>query len=246
MAAFLSDSFDFHAPFVVLSVLYVVIFGVGMRLDLSSVRVPPRPRALRTLLALPPIRAALSASIAFYITIGMFEAVWALMLRDLGAGDRLIGITLSLFTVPMIFLAPTGGRFAQLYGPLRVAGFSIAIAALCTLSYGFLPLWGLLVVSVVHAVADSFTMPANQVAVAMSCPPEHVAAGQGLLGAVGVAVAGIVGVVAGGVYGDLGRGPLFIGTAASMALFLAWAMVNAGGLRQPFAAKPEIASPQVS
>ena len=89
-------------------------------------------------------------------------------------------------------------------------------------------------------------MPANQVAVAMSSPPEHVAAGQGLLGAVGVAVAGIVGIVAGGVYGDLGRGPLFIGTAATMAVFLAWAIVNGGTLRHPFAAKPEIASPQVS
>ena len=51
-------------------------------------------------------------------------------------------------------------------------------------------------------------MATGAIAVAMSSPPEHVAAGQGLLGAVGVAVAGIVGIVAGGVYGDLGRGPL--------------------------------------
>ena len=128
MAAVLSDSFDFHAPFVVLTVLYVVIFFVGMRLDLSATRTPSHRRALRTLLALPPIRAALSASIAFYITIGMFEAVWALMLRDLGAGKRLTGITLSLFTVPMIFLAPTGGRFAQRFGPLRVASTAIWVA----------------------------------------------------------------------------------------------------------------------
>jgi MFS family permease len=169
-----------------------------------------------------------------------------LLLTDLGAGKLLRSFTLSFFTVPMIFLAPMGGRYAQRYGPLRVAGFTIAIAALCTLSYGFLPLWPLLIVSVVHAVADSFTMPANQVAVAISSPPEHVAAGQGLLGAVGVAVAGLVGVVAGGVYGDLGRGPLFAGTAAAMGLFLAWAVVNGASLRQPAAPKPEIASPQVS
>ena len=246
MAAGISWLFDFQAPFWALFALYVGIFFVGMRLDLSVTRTASRGRALRTLLALPTIRAALSASIAFYVTIGMFEAVWALLLKDLGAGRILIGTTLSFFTVPMIFLAPTGGRYAQRYGPLRVAGFSIAVATLCTLSYGFLPLWPLLIVSVVHAVADSFTMPANQVAVAMSSPPEHVAAGQGLLGAVGVAVAGIVGIVAGGVYGDLGRGPLFIGTATTMAIFLAWGIVNGGTLRHPFAAKPEIASPQVS
>jgi len=39
---------------------------------------------------------------------------------------------------------------------------------------------------------------------------------------------------------------LFIGTAATMAVFLAWAVVNGASLRQPFVAKPEIASPQVS
>ena len=246
MAAGISWVFDFQAPFWALFFLYVGIFFVGMRLDLSVTRTASRGRALRTLLALPTIRAALGASIAFYVTIGMFEAVWALLLKDLGAGRILIGTTLSFFTVPMIFLAPTGGRYAQRYGPLRVAGFSIAVATLCTLSYGFLPLWPLLIVSVVHAVADSFTMPANQVAVAMSSPPEHVAAGQGLLGAVGVAVAGTVGIVAGGVYGELGRGPLFVGTAATMAVFLVWAIFNAGSLRHPFASKPEIASPQVS
>ena len=246
LAGILSKIFDFHAPFWGLFVLYVGIFFVGVRLDLSATRKAAHGRALRTLLALPPIRAALSASIAFYITIGMFEAVWALLLTDLGAGKLLRSFTLSFFTVPMIFLAPMGGRYAQRYGPLRVAGFSIAAATLCTLSYGFLSLWPLLIVSIVHAVADSFTMPANQVAIAISSPPEHVAAGQGLLGAVGVAVAGLVGVVAGGVYGDLGRGPLFIGTAASMALFLGWALVNGSSLRQPSLAKPEIASPQVS
>jgi MFS family permease len=246
LAGVLSRIFDFQAPFWALFVLYVGIFFVGMRLDLSATRAPARGRALRTLIAIPAIRAALSASIAFYITIGMFEAVWALLLTDLGAGKLLRSFTLSFFTVPMIFLAPMGGRYAQRYGPLRVAGFSIAVATLCTLAYGFLPLWPLLIVSVVHAIADSFTMPANQVAVAISSPAEHVAAGQGLLGAVGVAVAGLVGVIAGGVYGELGRGPLFAGTAVTMGLFLAWAIVNGASLRQPFAATPEIASPQVS
>jgi len=246
LAGGIAELLDFQAPFWALFLLYGGIFFVGMRLDLSAARTESHGRALRSLLALAPIRAALSASIAFYITIGMFEAVWALLLTDLGARKILISLTLSLFTVPMIFLAPTGGRYAQRYGPLRVAGFSILVAALCTLSYGFLPLWPVLVVSAVHAVADSFTMPANQVAVAISSPPEHVGAGQGLLGAVGLTVAGVVAVIGGGVYGHFGRGPLFIGTAAAMVLFLAWAMVNGASLRQPSAAKPVIASPQVS
>ena len=110
----------------------------------------------------------------------MFEAVWALLLRDRGAETWLIGVTLSLFTVPMIFLAPIGGRTAQQRGPLRVVTVSLAVAAVCTFSYGVLPsLWMLLAVSVVHACADSFTMPGNQVSVAMSSPPGAPVVGAG-------------------------------------------------------------------
>ena len=43
------------------------------------------PSLLRTLLVRPAIQATLAASIAFYLTVGMFEAIWAVLLRDHGA-----------------------------------------------------------------------------------------------------------------------------------------------------------------
>ena len=66
------------------------------------------------------MQATLAIAVAFYVTVGMFEAIWAVLLRDHGAETWLIGLTLSLFTVPMIFLAPIGGRTAQRRGPLHV------------------------------------------------------------------------------------------------------------------------------
>jgi MFS family permease len=147
------------------------------------------------------------------------------LLRDHGAETWLIGLTLSLFTVPMIFLAPIGGRVAQSRGPLRVVSISLSIAAVCTFSYGVLPsLWMLLAVSVVHAVADSFTMPSNQVAAALGSPPEHLSAAQGLLGATGLAAAGLTGLVAGAVYEEAGRLAICAGTAAVMVVFLTTAL----------------------
>ena len=129
----------------------------------------------------------------------MFEAMWALLLRDRGAETWLIGLTLSLFTVPMIFLAPIGGRTAQRRAArCRVVTVSLTVAAVCTFSYGVLPsLWMLLAVSIVHAVADSFTMPGNQVSAALASPPEHLSSAQGLLGATGLAAAGLTGLAAG-------------------------------------------------
>lgn len=238
VAAVFKEIGGLRAPFAVLSVMFIGALLVALRLDLSAEAedLGADRRVLRRLLAVRPMRAALCSGIAFYITIGMFEAVWAILLRDQGASTRLIGITLSLFTVPMIFLAPYGGRVAQARGPLRMASISIAVATLCTLSYGFISaLWLLLFMSIVHAIADSYTMPANQVAVALSSPPGLVAAGQGLLGAVGVAVAGIVGVLAGVVYDSVGREALFSGTAIAMTVFLVLALVLGAELRRPVA-----------
>jgi DHA1 family multidrug resistance protein-like MFS transporter len=224
LAGVLAEVVAFRSPFVVLAVVYLGLGLWVMRLDLSAGEVAAGRRSVRSLLKLPAMQAALFASIAFYITIGMFEAVWSPMLKDLGARPWLIGVSFSLFTIPMVVLAPMGGKLAQRRGPMNVVVFSILVATVCTASYGFFPLWVLLLISLVHACADSFTMPGNQIAVAMSSPPDQLAAGQGLLGSVGLLVAGLMGVAGGSIYGALGRRWLFTLTAAAMAVFLvlAW------------------------
>ncbi len=223
LAGVLAEVVNLRAPFVVLMFVYVGLFAWAARLDLDAGATPTTPQPVRALLRRRPMQAALCASIAFYITIGMFEAVWSPMLKDLGAEPWLIGASFSLFTIPMVVLAPIGGRLAQRRGPMNVVVVSIFAATLCTLSYSFLPLWGLLAVSFLHACADSFTMPGNQIAVAMSSPTDQLAAGQGLLGSVGLLVAFVMGVIGGGLYGALGRGWLFALTAGAMAVFLALA-----------------------
>jgi MFS family permease len=222
VAAVVAQLFGLRAPFVFLAAVFVGVFVLAVRLDLTTgTSDGVHGRALRVLLVRPAIQATLAACIAFYLTVGMFEAIWAVLLRDRGAETWLIGLTLSLFTLPMIFLAPIGGREAQRRGPLRVVSVSLTIATICTFSYGVLPsLWMLLAVSLVHAVADSFTMPSNQVAAALGSPPEHLSAAQGLLGATGLAAAGLTGLVAGYVYEEAGRIAVCTGTAVLMAAFL--------------------------
>jgi MFS family permease len=226
VAAVVAEAFGIRAPFVFLAAVFVGVLVLASRLDLTAGAAGEHSRrALRTLLVRPAIQATLAASVAFYLTVGMFEAIWAVLLRDHGAETWLIGLTLSLFTLPMIFLAPIGGRAAQSRGPLRVVGISLSVAAVCTFSYGVLPsLWMLLGVSLVHAVADSFTMPSNQVAAALGSPPEHLSAAQGLLGATGLAAAGLTGLAAGFVYEEVGRFAVCTGTAVLMVVFLTIAL----------------------
>jgi DHA1 family multidrug resistance protein-like MFS transporter len=223
LAAVLAELVGLRAPFVALAALYGLGFVVLLRLDLSAGEAAVEHRGVRRLLALPAVQSALCAAIAFYLTIGMFEALWSILLSDLGAETWLIGLTLSLFTLPMVVFAPRGGAMAQARGPLRVVTVSILVAAACTAVYGIAPLWVVIAASGVHAVADAFTMPGNQVAVAVASPPDQIASGQGLLGATGLAVAGLAALVGAGLYDVFGRATVFTATGVTMVLFLALA-----------------------
>jgi len=222
LAAGLAQIFGLRAPFIFLTVAYVVaIFFVGRVTTAADAAASETTETKHpSLLRLPAMQSALFAAIAFYLTIGMFEALWSILLRDQGAATWLIGVTLSVFTIPMIVFAPKGGALAQRIGPIRVVTISITIAAIATCLYGFLPLWFLIVIAGVHAIADAYTMPANQVAVAVSTPPDQLAAGQGLLGATGLAVAAASALIGSVIYDAFGRGTIFAGTAVLMMLCL--------------------------
>ncbi len=221
IAAVAAEAFGLRAPFWLLAAILFGVLGLSLRLDLAAGPVSTQRRVIRGLFTIPAMRATLSVAVAFYVTVGMFEAIWAVLLRDQGAETWLIGLTLSLFTIPMIFLAPIGGRVAQRRGPMKVVTVSLSIAAACTFAYGVLPsLWLLLGVSIIHAIADSFTMPSNQVAAALAGPPEQASSAQGLLGATGLATAGITGLVAGALYEEWGRFAVTTTSAAVMVVFI--------------------------
>lgn len=254
VAAALAEFINLRAPFLFLAALYGAVYMWTLRLDLSSggaalVRVP-----VRRLLKLRPVLAGLLAGVAFYTTIGVFEASWAVLLDDLGASTLVIAMSISLFALPMIPLAPIGGKYAQRRGPMRVMAFSIMGAVACMLVYGYVELvWVLIAVSAAHAMFDAFTMPAGQLAVALSAPSDQAAAAQGLYGAVGLVVSGIAAVAAGSVYdhwgpkkrpghpsmlyeefyGNLGPEVLFTGASVVMVVALVGAILLGKELMGP-------------
>ncbi len=220
VAVVFAELVGFRAPFAVMTALYAGLLVALGRFDLHAGGTSTTKGGILHLVRMPAVQAALCSTTAFYLTVGVFEALWAVLMRDLGAETWLIGVTLSLFTVPMIVFAPRGGRAAQTRGPLAVATVSLSIAAVCTVVYGIAPLWGVVGILFVQAIVDSYTMPANQLAMAQASPPEMLATGQGLLGAAGLAVAGTTALVAGVVYETAGRGAAFTGTAVLMVGFI--------------------------
>ncbi len=242
--------FGLRVPFVVLAVLYACVIPAALSIESPPPLEGSGGSANRRLLAQPEIVGTLAVGAAFFAVVGLWEATWALLLGDLGAETWFVGLTASLFTSPMIILAPIGGRSAQRRGPLRVATVSTLIAAACMVVYGIvgefrpdpLPddppvhiaaLAILFVVSVVHAVADSFTMPANQVAMARAAPPGDIAAAQGLFSACGLLTSFVVAAGGAASYDTLGPLPTFTAIAAVMVVLVVVARRRAPGLIDP-------------
>ena len=233
-AAVFAELINLRAPFLFLAAVFVAVYVWTLGLDLSAgganrVQVP-----MSRLLTSRAVWAGVLAGIAFYTTIGVFEASWAVLLDDLGASTFLIALSISLFALPMIPLAPIGGRYAQSRGPIRVMAVTIMGAVGCMMVYGYVEyVWVLIAMSAAHAMFDAFTMPAGQLAVAMSAPTEHAAAAQGLYGAIGLVVSGSAAFAAGSVYDVWGPEALFTGSSVIMVVALAGAIALGGELMGP-------------
>lgn len=246
LASILYEAFGLQAAFGVLVILLGLLVVPVLRVPFDESPVEPTEMTetpsdgpIRLLLSRAPIRGVLLCTLAFYTTVGVFEAIWAVFLDDLGASQRFIGATLSIFSIPMLIFPAMAGRLAQRIGPLKVAAMSIGFAIPCMVLYGHLTgLYVLAALVLIHAVADAFTMPSLQVGIALASPREHLASGQGLIGAAGQLVAAATALGAGFLYDGWGAETLFTSSALLMVLLLAMGLSAGRQLMRP-PAQPE-------
>ena len=184
------------------------------------------------LLKIKPYAAAVCMGVAVFVMIGTFDALWVVMLDDLEASEWIANVGITLFVLPMIFLAERGGRLAQRIGPFRVGPAGLIIGAIYMLMYGLLPsALVMLGVGVLHGVTDSLTVSSSAVAVGMVTPEDRHASGQGLLGGVQTLSAGAIAVVAGFLYESYGRFPAYAVCAIIMVTLAVTAFILSGSQR---------------
>lgn len=237
IAALLNTTLGLHATFVVMTLLLVMFIPFVVQAVIPATETPPPPRIMRVLLAKPEMQACLAMGVAFWITIGVFEAIWAVFLSDLGASQIFIGLTMSLFGLPMILISPLAGDMAQKRGSLNIAIFSITAAIICMLTYGLTDsIWLLCLPLAIHAVADAYSMPAIQVAITQASGTDAIAAGQGLYGATGMAVGAITAALAGVIYQEAGSVGLWWSSAGVMAVLMMFAWWRGEVLKHPYGA----------
>ncbi|HIF93680.1 MAG: MFS transporter [Myxococcales bacterium] len=190
-----------------------------IKIPITKIRASSR-RTLRSLLSQRGMFAMLFAGGGYYGSIGLYEAIWAIYLHDRGASQLIIGLNLTLFAIPMIFLAPWAGRMASRHGGMRVSFLAMASTLPCVAIYGVVEsVFVLTLVMLLQAFGDAVVSPASQLAVA-EVSGEDIAAGQGLFGACGLAVAAFTAFAGGAAYDAYGPAILFAGGASLMGVSL--------------------------
>jgi MFS family permease len=168
---------------------------------LFVVREPEHARRRRQLkVKQPPYRTLITKPVAAFLVMaatgnfamGVWEVLWSLWLRSLGASMRFIGLTWVAFSVPML-LSFVGGILADRYNrwALLFSGFFVSSAAWVT--YGATRnLTVFLAVNVLEGLAVAWSYPAKQAFFVQVVPERWLGSVQGLEHA-SVQVAALVG-----------------------------------------------------
>jgi MFS family permease len=223
VSALTADTLGIAAPFLIVAVLLVVVaYGLfNLQFKEANIEDAPTQRLAFDMLRIRPLAGAIVIGLALYAMIGTFDAVWSVMMDDMKAPTWVANLGISLFALPMIFLAPRGGRLTQKVGPFKASMAGLSIGAVCLVMYG--TLWSpypMLAVGIIHGIVDGLTITGGSAAVALVAPRERLASAQGLYGGLQTLTGGIAAVLAGTAYGIIGRAT-FIWCAAAMLLFIA-------------------------
>jgi MFS family permease len=101
----------------------------------------------------------------------MYDVVWPQYLTVRGNGTLVIGLSVSLFALPILLLARAGGRLADRVPRRRLVPAALLLVGVCAASYPFLrPLAVILAVGVVEAVATVILEPSLFAVIGDSAP----------------------------------------------------------------------------
>lgn len=211
-----------RAPFLAAAVGLFAFIPFVARLPEDDGRRTTRTRNSLDLFGYRRLQGALLLVFGYFFLIGAFESVMPLMFQDRGGGALEAGIAFTFFGIPIALVSPHAGRVADRIGGAPVAIAGMAISAVLTLSFGFVPgLWGLVAVMMIIGVADGYGFTAGQVTVSRSVPEERQAGALGLMGAAEVLGAGVSALPAAAVYEAGGARPTWTAVSLASVVFLA-------------------------
>jgi MFS family permease len=240
VAAVLVPLFGIPAPFIVIAVLILMAMPVVLRTHVAEGDPVTSNRFAFDLLRSRGVAAGVVMGAALFMMIGTFDALWAIVLDDLGADDWIAAVGITFFALPLVFLGSFGGRLAQRVGPFRLGPLGLVLGAGFMFAYGFMPTGlAMLAIGIVHAVSDGLTVSSTTVGVGMVAPSDRQASAQGMLGAAETLTGGVTAVLAGVLYSVGGRLLAYSVCAAAMLMLASAAWWLSGPKLRQLRGAPE-------
>lgn len=234
IAAVLVSHIGIRWPFVIAASLSAVFLPVTWSTPFGAPdpSAKDQPRLAIGLLRNRWMQSACAYGLAFFVMIGIFDALWAVRVDDLHGAYFYVTLGIIIFAAPMVLLSQRGGAWVERTGPFRTGALGLTIGAGCLCLYGMIPVpWLLILVGIVHATNDGMTASSVPVAVSLAAPPEQLAGAQGLVGAAQTLSGGFAAMSAGAVYDRFGPIATYVGGATAMLCLIAFGWWRAGDLR---------------
>lgn len=220
-----------RAPFVVMTALTVALTAFVALLPIPEVPTEGRTdeRFAFDLLRRREFAGTVLLGVAFFLKIGVSDALWVVILDDIDAPSWMSTLSVASFALPWLLFGAVGGRVAQRVGAFR----SALVGAVCTV--GFISFYGvtdspvtMIAVSLVQISLDAFTFLGVNIMVARITATERQAGAAGLLGGSQSLTAGASAIAAGVLYERIGRAAT-MGTMALTILVIATVAVAVAG-----------------
>jgi MFS family permease len=167
------------------------------------------------------LRAVVIMTIGVGLLIGIYDVVWSLFMRSIGASDLVIGLSFTLFALPLVVATPFAGWASDRWDRRWLMFISVMVTSLLAPIYPFLRsipvVFGL---GVVEGATWGFTEPATN-SFLMDAVPDRRGEAQGVVGTARSAAMAIGSLVAGGLFGFGVAVPFWTAGAAGVLFALA-------------------------
>ena len=233
VGAFINEVWGLKAPFLTFSCALILILPSLMRLNFSP---PPvvknkisRSDSVLLIVRRKEALGAILLGAALFFPAGMYEAIWARFMEDLGASTLFVGVSLTMYGIPFAIVASMAGKFIDRAGPWRAAVFAVAIIIPMTVIYGFLasPIL-LMALAMIEALGQGIGSPACHAAMVAATDENERATGQGLVAAASSIGAGIAALLAAPLYAGPGPEVTFIIVAGVVLILSSFAFKLSG------------------
>ena len=233
VGAFINEVWGLKAPFLTFSCALILILPSLMRLNFSP---PPvvknkisRSDSVLLIVRRKEALGAILLGAALFFLAGMYEAIWARFMEDLGASTLFVGVSLTMYGIPFAIVASMAGKFIDRAGPWSAALFAVAIIIPMTVIYGFLasPIL-LMALAMIEALGQGIGSPACHAAMVAATDENERATGQGLVAAASSIGAGIAALLAAPLYAGPGPEVTFIIVAGVVLILSSFALKLSG------------------